>query len=1162
MAMRSTFLALLAPLLLSAASTQLPGATNSVANVSTYDLTGAVADLGPSENWGQKTDGFASILTADGSRWPAQISNGRLYAAVSLKAQETKWVASIEESKPPLAVVVDGFTARMSNGLLEWASKQSSTGAPRWSLSLPSASSGENTVLLQEMRYRGYLDSEARGRLQRREYDDLGAVDIELLPVREVISSETADAVTVTIVREESPKFPGLEIVEEYTLRAGTPLLEYRMRPVNRGHKPAYLAYVYWEGDLHGDYGRALAGDKLVAAPYAGQPLRLATAATGTMLTRWGRGWGSERAWLGMQGADGIGLGITTPEILTEKHYYGSSIWVSRPKDIHLDLTETTRGYYPVELAPGAGESELGLDLIFTQGGVPAGTVARQWLLQAKKPSRQESLLNNLTQLLPVAVINNESETIRPIPAMAAVTTTDTARLPEFSALAAPRRLELQISGLAPTGRVKVMAEQGSRQAVLGEIDGTGSHELLLEPAKTPLLKKPWNLRLQTSVVNTQSAPPVIERITLGEPRPAAPALQSPLPGQDITNIAAFFRWVSVPHALAYELEYGPHDNPQQAKRQNIQFLGNLPHFMPDEVPAPGRYSWRVRAILPDGTTGDWSESRSFTVNNNLDPGKHVRPIGPDNPLFSLEAHGPKSLLPFMDAVPEDLRPFTAINFGHTKYYGYIRKSLLEFVQEPTKEGKQNLSMLIRWGGHGSMDDVYVSLSELEAVFQQCPWVIGVIGGESFDQINAKNPYVRRLIQLCAKYGRWFIEGDGNYSTNKLHRLASEKQVADLLRQYSDYVVLSQKNNIHYMQHVTQSSVMGMWLSGMVGQAGSWEDAGWYWEQVGFRGLGEWQGVRSGDIAQTPAIYWALTWVHGLSQGCTVFHVDGQVSTRKTPDGVDPQQAADFKNQMKHQVWDTEGNTLEAFHRVVVPFFRAIIAQKLIPTKQQVIDQLEVAVREDQPWQQEVFTENTPYAHYTPLFRETYGFFDERGSADYEYFPNTGRFGYFPILPLNAPPLLKSDGTRVQEVTISQLDSTDAVRKVFHEAFPENDYGNALVIRYPDRFFVQNTNENKDITQRARVPIGAAGIEHLEADIGPHMYLIGRWDAAKETLWMQTNSEYPDRPVSIHLSAAEEPAIAVTPPGARLDKLWNADQKRVELQLSTKDGAVNISINQ
>jgi hypothetical protein len=1153
---------LLLSLLLFVLLTTFQVAANSVVNFSTHNLHRAVADLGASKSWGLNTEGFATIKTDDGTRWPAQVINGRLYAAVSLKAQEKKAVSDIEKSKPPLVVSVDGLSARMSNGLLEWSCRPTDTGAPRWALSLASDQPGEDTLLLKEMRYRGYLDSESRGRLQRREYDDLGAVDIELLPIKEIILSESADAVTVRVIREESPKFPGLEMAEEYTLRAGRPLLEYRMRPINRGSQPVYLAYVYWEGDLHGDYGRALAGDKLVAAPYAAQPLRLATAATGTMLTRWGRGWGSERAWLGMQGADGIGLGITTPEMLTEKHYYGSSIWVSRPKDIHLDLTETTRGYYPVELAAGADASELGLDLIFTQGGVPAGTVARQWLLQAKQPTRQESLLNNLTQLLPVAVLNNENETIRPIPAMAAITTTDTARLPEFSALAAPRRLEIQISGLDPTGKVKVMAEQGSRQAVLGEIDGNGPHELLLEPTKTPLLKKPWNLRLQTSVANTQSSPPVIERITLGEPRPAAPALQSPLPGQDITDIATFFRWVSVPHALAYELEYGPHDNPQQAKRQNIQFLGNLPHFMPDELPSPGRYSWRVRAILPDGTTGDWSESSHFTVNNDLTPGKHVRPIGPDNPLFSLEAHGPKSLLPFMDAVPEDLRPFTAINFGHTKYYGSIRKSLLEFVHEPTKEGKQNLSMLIRWGGHGSMDDVYVSLSELEAIFQQCPWVIGVIGGESFDQINAKNPYVRRLIQLCAKYGRWFIEGDGNYSTNKLHRLASEKKVADLLRQYSDYIVLSQKNNIHYMQHVTQGSVMGMWLSGMVGQAGSWEDAGWYWEQVGFRGLGEWQGVRSGDIAQTPAIYWALTWVHGLSQGCTVFHVDGQVSTRKTPDGTDPQQAADFKNQMKHQVWDTEGNTLEAFHRVIVPFFRAVIAQKLIPTKQQVIDQLEVAVREDQPWTQEIFTEETPYAHYTWLYRETYGFFDERGSADYEYFPNTGRFGYFPILPLDAPALVKSDGRQVREAPVSQLGSPEAVRKVFHDAFAGNDYGNALVIRYPDRFFVQNTNENKDITEQASVPVGAAGIERVEAKIGPHMYLIGRWGAAHEGLWMQTNSEYPERPVSIHLFAEKEPTVAVTPADALLDKLWNAEQKRMELQLSTEKGAVNISVNQ
>ena len=110
---------------------------------------------------------------------------------------------------------------------------------------------------------------------------------------------------------------------------------------------------------------------------------------------------------------------------------------------------------------------------------------------------------------------------------------------------------------------------------------------------------------------------------------------------------------------------------------------------------------------------------------------------------------------------------------------------------------------------------------------------------------------MNRLLKLCGKYGRIFYDADGTYpGENKWEELYAKQGALDA--RLWDHLVFAQKNNILHRQFVSQSSVLGLYLSGAILHQGAWEDGGWYWQQVGFRKLGEICGQRGGD-ARTAA---------------------------------------------------------------------------------------------------------------------------------------------------------------------------------------------------------------------------------------------------------------------------------------------------------------------
>lgn len=374
-------------------------------------------------------------------------------------------------------------------------------------------------------------------------------------------------------------------------------------------------------------------------------------------------------------------------------------------------------------------------------------------------------------------------------------------------------------------------------------------------------------------------------------------------------------------------------------------------------------------------------------------------------------------------------------------------------------------------------------------------------------------------------------------------------QQGAFIREYGPWLVLSQKNNIIRRQFYSQSAAMGLWLGGITHQHGAWEDGGFYWQNAGFNGLGVCTGERTGVLRTMPRIFWTLNFVMGISRGCGIYSLDGQ-TLMTSAKLVARQPDADWPS----AIWYDTGKTTDTFQRFVVPLIRATIQHDLIPTKEEVLRNVKLAVFNDK----KVPGDNSAWPHYVeygPLYAATYGF-GRMGNIDgqlWEFFPNTGRYYFIPVLPQGPSPGLKC-------IPVSQLQDVARVKDIFATAYPQWYEGDALVCRVGDTLTIQNSHENEDVSESYSVPLTAGWLTKLTGKIAPHSYLVGKKEDGGHRFWLQANTEYPDRDTELTLTCTGQPKVVVVPPEAAKVSKWDAVTATLTLQLSHKDGAVEVEV--
>lgn len=999
-------------------------------------------------------------------------------------------------------------------------------------------------LLIENGRLDFWIDNQNRGRIMNADPKDLGLVHFATAArLEECSASVGPDGRPSLRVMWRLDSFAkDMTVTETFELVPGLPILLCRVRWRNEGDAPLWVAYVSSGDGIKGSWGKRLMAVPLIE--------RKKSPLLGDL-----NGGETRCAWLGgicrvsMESpATGCGVGMSTLLPTPGKVGTGSMIWGCNGGGFQCNFIDPVQGQFPF-LVKAHEALENGFAFLATQTGVSVfrQTVELWQALQAGKMPRLAP---------PCAVfLDGEPLCAQTVSAFGGAPGALDLLQPRGQTRQAALRLDfnkyfqcqVSVEADAPQDAVEVTARPltpGKPAIPLLQTGKSGEHRIELNERFGKADEIAFVLEVKTS------GAAALKGLSITEVLPVSPEPLAPLPDATFTDFATMFRWKALPLVVDYDLQLSQSADFAAPTEVRVSTSDPYPWYLPPEnkLPAPGAWHWRIRGVKGE-ILGAWSQARSFTVNNDHATKPVKRPLTAQSPLFTLEASKVTDLRDFRPDIPADIAAYVGIIAE-----GYVGKGLTitEFMR-----GVDKLPHAIMIRSH---HPTWVNLPDLEWVCQHVPNFIGIQGGETLstlyaenkerDKVNGDSAYHRRMTMVCAKYGMLYQEADGTYKDDKWQDLMDKQ--GPFVREYGRYLVLTQKNNIIRRQFYSQSAAMGLWLGGITHQHGAWEDGGFYWQNAGFKELGQCAGERSGVLKTMPRIFWDLVFVMGISRGCGIYSVDGQTLM------FNPKEAERWPNeQPRALIWSTSGETTDTFKRYVVPLIRGVVKHGLIPTKEQVLQNVKLAVYNDKktPGDLKAWPH---YVEYGPLYAGTYGF-RKMGNIDgqlWEFFPNTGRYYYIPVLVQGNEPL----GAGLRNVPLSELQDTAKVTETFNAAYPARHEGDALVCVIGDTITVQNTRENEDVTESYSVPLKRDWLVSLSGRVAPHSYLVGKIEDEGRRLWLQANTEYPERDTGLAIRCSRKPEWQIEPASAAKEASWDEAAKTLTLRLSHKDGAVEVEL--
>jgi hypothetical protein len=1062
---------------------------------------------------------------------------------LSIKANQSVDIQILPSTEPVISEISSfqwdkkTHTGFLSNGLIKLQYNDD-----KWDLILETA--GNNVVsekertVLQNGAYYGWLDSISRGRVSdTRSFtpkpgfepldagpDGKGMISIRKAKIINSSVTKTENGnVELLLTKHLEGYARNIDIVETYTLISGNSVLKYSLKFLNKGTYPVYVGYVGRGGFLNTKYGNALKSPNLETAKeknLKNTSIRIA--------------WVPQPLWFGLTSDNGVGVFVSSLIKYPSEIMRGSMVWAIRNDGFELPLVEHTQGHYPFTISPDSSV-ETGLYISANSGGLPNNQIAKS--------------------MIPTVVDNKEIDICSSVSVFYNNTFQQYASVSDFGNLSTNINkagltldfnksylLDIKVSGLENGKEViyeLISAKNPTLSIPIARFSNSGKQTIDLN--KITKWKGIHSFVLQKRI---NSSFKTVDSVMLSL-KPFAPVeLISPLDKSAITDISTFYRWIVSPDAQGYELQMSDKSDMSNGKSVIIK-TGVINYYLPKDLPTDGTHYWRVRA-LSEKLKGEWSNIFSYVTNKNHTELAVQRIISTDKPLFTIEAPSRVDIGKMLNAIPLDLRPHFAMVVND-------KNDLFKILPSSKESG---ISILLR-SHHPSPVNEWQSLAFIEKAFQEYPNVIGIQGGESLSSWYGNNEqatYMRRLIVLCGKYGKILHEADGCYDENKWLEIYQDTLTAKLIHQYKSHIVFSQKNNIFNRQLLTQSALFGQYLSGTIQNSGAWEDGGWYWAQVGFKKLGQSTGARTGELHDMPPLFWNLTFLMGIARGATVLSMDGQggVYMRGHYDPNNPK----HRNQV---LWSSEGEATETFTRFVIPFLRAVVKHKMFVSKPEVLKNVKLAVTYDGVDEVQEFKEDR-YREFWALFKGTYGFSKQGNSTGevYEFFPNTGRYFFIPILPPTDVNLVD----KIKRLPIKDLQDPQKVTQIFNTHYPETYKGTALVYQVGDILAVMNTHENNDIIDSYSVPLKRGIFNSISGEINVHSYLMGMFEYDNKQLWLQVNTNYPERNTQFSINCNKEPKVKIVPEEAIITCKWDAKTKELVLELNHKSGIVELTIKE
>ena len=676
--------------------------------------------------------------------------------------------------------------------------------------------------------------------------------------------------------------------------------------------------------------------------------------------------------------------------------------------------------------------------------------------------------------------------------------------------------------------------------------DPTGKRPVKLDPGQ----KLTWSLLLTATEAGGFEAADVIQRRCLQAerspvtvaldgrvlaagtvaalgPEVTVPALLSPFDAQPLTDVAAFFTWQSVPHAGRYDVQLARAADFGGARTYRAPALdADRSAWMPEQLPAPGGWHWRARAVTTDGDPGEWSAPRSFTVSAPGPPKLSSHAPSSAKPLFIL--HAPSEVDLAWTTIPNDLKPYCALRVEVAE-----RKLDLRAFCRTAGASKANVIIQCSGPGGGVYGEVYPhnhsygrqSLSELEWAFDNCPNVIGALICEQNFHIRSdptSAEYARRLADLVTAHGKLLIFADGHWSGFAWLKMGEDPRLFDIFRKHPHNVVPLWKMNCSLVPLSIHGAVLGYWTAGVVDQFGV-EPESWYWFEAGFKGLGEGSGrANTGNHDMLPPTMWGQMLLTGLASGASCYCLEPYTWMWK---------------------YDHPNQPTDTWLRVIRPLLQGIVKRGLIPGRKAALRDVKIAVQAGP--EEPAF--GPDFGALRPMYETLYGI-----RHPFELIPDNSRYGFIPLLPKLAAENALPPG--MKRIPLAQLGTPEAVHAAFDPLYPPVAEGDAFARWVGDTLVAMNNRENEDVTERFEIPVGLPGIKSLAGELGPHSFVVGH--RGEGAVWLQVNGRA-DRVTRLQVRAERRPTVATT---AVLASEWDEGAKTLKLTIRHADGAVELTI--
>ncbi|WP_082832544.1 glycoside hydrolase family 98 domain-containing protein, partial [Aquimarina aggregata] len=560
----------------------------------------------------------------------------------------------------------------------------------------------------------------------------------------------------------------------------------------------------------------------------------------------------------------------------------------------------------------------------------------------------------------------------------------------------------------------------------------------------------------------------------------AQPKLVSPRNGMTMTQIAASFKaQTSVSGPYHIEISKDPNFKTgviRQSVNSTGKDTGYLYFYFYDKPQysqlTKGKWFWRVA----EANKSRWSEVWSVSIDPSLPKMDPLRPISPKNPIFHSRITEVDGLTRIKELIPDDLKQHFTLDVPSSFPHLMKGKPVIEFCESVNNIGYPFWMDIGRpdYQNHTRVDRA-VCLSEIEYVFQNYPNCIGVATGELFYEYFSSGDkttkhFTDNVIELCAKYGKYFMLSDFNYAWSKWGTFSEMNYEKFKEKKLAPYFLPLYKTTEPDGALICMSAIQGMGLTGMVDNYGMWSDA-WLWQKFGQPGVFD-----SGKIDDFPYIFNMKTFLLSYTQGGTVT-------------GIEP----DYH----WGIWSAKPNENQT--KYLLPFLRGVLNHNIIVGKKAIKKATKVMINVDV----DVFREGIEYNHskYGPLFENTYGLYKGGNNpTKEEIIPNTSRYLGIPFLPhKNA-----STPAGMKLINLTDVQTKAQVSSLINPLYPEN--GNeAYTFDMENTLVVLNTFENTDKHQAYEMKLGNSGIKKMEGSIPLMSYIMGKREIEKKQYWFQVN---------------------------------------------------------